>query len=261
MIYLIFLLFYSVFLTTKMGLQHFSFTHFLGHSAWSGGGPICFWGARRSALRTFTSLGEIMKTGLGLSISLAIVFALFWGTPSHAAPDNSKELCEQKVKNYVLSDRIYDLDAQVRRDITSDERATLRKVHLSQCMLSAQELSTYWDNKSAEERADFFSNYERIDRIVTQDIYDSVFPNRQSVYTRESFLKSAVAFPMLCGEDDETDETCKREFATMFAHWLQETSGLQYLSECNSQTGCTDYIDTTAYFYNPEGQLSNPSSQ
>lgn len=205
-----------------------------------------------------------MKIALGVFVSLVIVFSLFGAAQvqavqTQAAPATSKELCEQKVDNYVLNDRILEWDTLVTRDITSEELATLRSVHLSQCMLTKQELTSYWDDKSEAERSAFFTNYDRIKGIVTQDIFDNLFPKRQPVYTRESFLKSAVAFPMLCGEDGETDETCKREFATMFAHWLQETSGLQSLSECgNEQTGCTEYLDTGGYFYNPEGQEATP---
>ena len=197
-----------------------------------------------------------MRTRDRLNIFLlvfAVILAAPWLTATALAdaPATSKELCQQKIGAYVLPSIIRDNPNAAIRDVTPDDLNTLRRVFTSQCMLSFDELSLYWNGKSEAERAAFFTNYSRISSIITDDLFNFIFPNRQSVYTRESFIKSAMAFPALCGEDGETDETCKREFATMFAHWLQETSGLQALTEGNCVSGgCENYLDIGGYFYN-----------
>lgn len=184
------------------------------------------------------------------------------GSALGAEPSTSRELCEQRVGNAVLSDKIRDSATAPIRDVTADDLARLQRVMRSQCMLSAQELSAYWDGKTTEQRAAFFNNYDAVGRAVTAELFDSIFPNRQAVYTHEGFLRSAMAFPMLCGEDGESLETCKREFATMFAHWLQETSGLQYLWEGANGAcrfgGCSSYVYDTSYFFNEESVKENP---
>jgi hypothetical protein len=184
------------------------------------------------------------------------------GTAQGAAPSTSRELCEQRVENAVLSNKIRDSATSPIRDVTADDLERLRRVMRSQCMLSRQELATYWDGKTAAERSAFFSNHDRISSAITAKIFESIFPNRQAIYTYDNFLRSAMAFPMLCGEDGESVETCKREFATMFAHWLQETSGLQYLWEGADGAcrfgGCPSYVYDKAYFYNEESVKENP---
>jgi hypothetical protein len=184
------------------------------------------------------------------------------GTAQGAAPSNSLELCEQRVESAVLSDKIRDSATSPIRDVTPDDLARLRRVMRSQCMLSARELSIYWDGKTEAERSAFFSNYDSISSAITAEIFESIFPNRQAVYTYDNFLRSAMAFPMLCAEEGESVEACKREFATMFAHWLQETSGLQYLWEGPDGAcrygGCSSYVYDDAYFYNEESVKANP---
>lgn len=89
--------------------------------------------------------------------------------------------------------------------------------------------------------------------MVTETVFDQIFPpsNRNAAYTFSRFLRAAAAVPYLCDETNETDETCKRELATMFAHWSQETGQLRVLTEGNClQGGCDSYLSTTAYFFN-----------
>lgn len=197
-----------------------------------------------------------------LFVVVAIVVAPWLARPAMAdAPATSKDLCQQKVGGYALPAIIRDSPTAAIRAVTLDDLYKLRRVLNSQCMLSADELARFWNGKEEAERAVFFSNYDRINRAITNEVFNSIFPNRVSVYTRESFIKSAMAFPSLCGEDGETDETCKREFATMFAHWLQETSGLQYLNESGCASGvCSSYLDVNGYFYNAYAPGSYPAT-
>ncbi len=194
-------------------------------------------------------------------ITATLLLAAALTCPGNATA-TSKELCEQKVQAAVLSDKIRDSPTAAIRDVTDQDLQKLRRVMLSQCMLSAEELSTNWDGKSASERAAFFNNYTRISGIVTESLFNTQFPNRNAAYTHEVFLKSAMAFPMLCGEEGQTDETCKREFATMFAHWMQETSGLQYLTEGScTNGGCASYLDKKGYFYNQYVDQDSPNPE
>ncbi|MEI6414695.1 MAG: chitinase [Pseudomonadota bacterium] len=171
----------------------------------------------------------------------------------------SKELCQQKVAGYALSNQIRDSATDPIRDVTASDRAKLTRVLNSQCLLNAEEMATHWNGKSEAERAAFFTNYTRINNTVTDAIFNNIFPNRQAAYTRAAFIKSAVAFPALCGEDNESDNTCQREFATLFAHWLQETSGLAYLTEGQCVSGgCASYLYDTSYFYNSKVNSASP---
>ncbi|CAK0770684.1 exported hypothetical protein [Gammaproteobacteria bacterium] len=205
---------------------------------------------------------NLMKRGAGPLIwplaAIGLLFLLL-ATGSALAATTSKALCQEKVAGYALSSKIRDSAFDPIRDVTTADREKLTRVLNSQCMLNADEMALYWNGKSETERAGFFSNYTRINAIVTDAIFNSIFPRRQSAYTREAFVKSAVAFPALCGEDNETDDTCKREFATMFAHWLQETSGLIYLTEGNcASTPCDSYLDPVTYFYNSQVNSASP---
>lgn len=66
-------------------------------------------------------------------------------------------------------------------------------------------------------------NVKRVERVLTQDQWDYLFPVANKIYTRDAFLKAAGKFAGFCGEEGESDETCKRELAALFANWAQET--------------------------------------
>ena len=70
-------------------------------------------------------------------------------------------------------------------------------------------------------------NVQRIQRVFTEDMWDAGFPQADAIYTYDNFLKAAGKFPQFCNETNlsgyNKDQTCKRELATLFAHWGQET--------------------------------------
>jgi len=202
------------------------------------------------------------------AVCAAFVYLFCAGGPQVAdaadPPATSREYCENLASSYKFPDKIQDETSQTYavRDITQADKDALLQVLRSQCMLDAEAMATYWDGKTEAERKAFFSNYETIAGVVTADVFGRIFPNRRPEYTWDSFIKSAVAFPYLCGEDGESEDTCKREFATMFAHWWQETSGLTALSEGScDQGGCSSYLDQTSYFYNGEAAEPTPQPQ
>ena len=65
--------------------------------------------------------------------------------------------------------------------------------------------------------------------IITKEVFDgTLFKVKNELYTYEGFLKAVSKFPAFCddnaldGWDDK--EVCKKELATLFAHFVQETS-------------------------------------
>merc|ERR1712176_996465 len=71
------------------------------------------------------------------------------------------------------------------------------------------------------------ANVWRVKSFFTQESWNVGFPLADPVYTYDNFLKAVGKFPAFCGESNLDDlsleETCKREVATLFAHWGQET--------------------------------------
>ena len=183
-------------------------------------------------------------------LAAAALVALAAG-PAIAQPASSKDLCEQKIASYVLNKQIIDPDTgQPGGAMTPEQEAALKRVMKSSCMLSLKELEENWE-KHADNPGEFFSNHQAVTSAVTEEIFNEVFPNRAAPYTYENFVKSAMSFPALCGEEGEDEETCKREFATMFAHWMQETSRLRYQCECGDCPNPANEDCPTSEFANP----------
>jgi len=193
-----------------------------------------------------------------VALSGVVVILGAWGAGERAAAaSTSQQFCSELVDSSVFSPKIQATDDPYTiRDTTDADIVSLKRVLRSQCMLDMQTLNANWDGKTEAEREAFFSNYSRVKRVVTSAVFDKIFPGRNAAYTLERFLKATAAFPYLCAEDGETDDTCKREFATMFAHWLQETSGLIYLNEC-SNNNCTKYLNTVNYLFTAASDLPN----
>ena len=70
-------------------------------------------------------------------------------------------------------------------------------------------------------------NVQRVARLFTADDWARGFPIANEVYSHEEFLKAVAKFPGFCSESNldgwSIDEVCKKEMATIFAHWGQET--------------------------------------
>jgi chitodextrinase len=68
------------------------------------------------------------------------------------------------------------------------------------------------------------TNVKRVKRVMSEDSFDDdLFPEKKSIYTYDGFLKAVSMYPKFCDEDDldnyTADEACKRELATLFAHF------------------------------------------
>jgi len=98
-------------------------------------------------------------------------------------------------------------------------------------------------------------NVKRVSSLFSAADWSVGFPLANPVYTYKNFLKAVAKFPKFCNETNKAgqslDQTCKRELATLFAHWGQETGkrstsdgefwkqGLYYLEEIRC-SGTTD---------------------
>jgi len=64
-------------------------------------------------------------------------------------------------------------------------------------------------------------------RLFTKADWDRGFPQANSVYSWDEFLKAVAKFPAFCNESElanwSVDDICKRSMSTLFAHWGQET--------------------------------------
>lgn len=67
------------------------------------------------------------------------------------------------------------------------------------------------------------ANVKLVKKFLTDEKWEWFFPFRDEFYTLDGFLKAVGKFPAFCGENnrDWSDlETCKREVATLFAHFV-----------------------------------------
>lgn len=71
------------------------------------------------------------------------------------------------------------------------------------------------------------ANVQRVTRLFTAADWSRGFPLANPVYSWDEFLKAVAKFPGFCSESYldgwSIDDVCKREMATLFAHWGQET--------------------------------------
>lgn len=99
-------------------------------------------------------------------------------------------------------------------------------------MQSVKDTIRTLDNASVEQiepgRASNPANVKRVEGILKESDWEYLFPLRAKDYSYSNFLKAVGKFPALCdtykdGRDSEA--ICRKELATMFAHFAQETGG------------------------------------
>lgn len=85
----------------------------------------------------------------GLVTAAALFLILCAPCPARAqSPATSKELCQTRVDAVVFPSQIRTPPDQAIRAITDVDRATLKRVLRSQCLLTANDMATYWDNQT-----------------------------------------------------------------------------------------------------------------
>jgi len=99
-------------------------------------------------------------------------------------------------------------------------------------MASVKETIKTLDNAQVEMiepgRAANPDNVKRVEGIVKASDWEYLFPMRAESYTYSNFLKAVGKFPALCktyNDGRDSDAICRKELATMFAHFAQETGG------------------------------------
>ena len=99
-------------------------------------------------------------------------------------------------------------------------------------MASVKETIQTLDNAQVEliepGRAANPDNVKRVEGIVKASDWEYLFPLRAQAYTYSNFLKAVGKFPALCktyNDGRDSDAICRKELATMFAHFAQETGG------------------------------------
>lgn len=68
-------------------------------------------------------------------------------------------------------------------------------------------------------------NVKRVEKIVSERLFDELFPVRNKAYTYKDFLRSIGTFPAYCKDytdGRDSDMICRRILAASFAHYAQE---------------------------------------
>ena len=89
------------------------------------------------------------------------------------------------------------------------------------------------------------TNVKNVERILTKQVFEEVFPNRNPAYTYANLLKAIGKFPSVCA----SLTTCRRTLAAMLAHIQQETAGLFYTEEIEKNDYCAEWTAWVAEAY------------
>ncbi len=99
-------------------------------------------------------------------------------------------------------------------------------------MKSVKDTIRTLDNAQVEQiepgRAANPANVKRVEAILKESDWEYLFPLRAKDYSYSNFLKAVGKFPALCdtyNDGRDSEAICRKELATMFAHFAQETGG------------------------------------
>lgn len=149
-----------------------------------------------------------------------------------------------------------------RRDAEAAEAAKTASPLFQQIKASVRTLDTASVEAVVPGRPANPVNVRRVERLLTANDWQLLFPMRDASYSYTRFLQAVAKFPAICGDYGDgrnADAICSKGLATMFAHFVQETGahdpgsptqqwrqGLYFLREA----GCSD--SGTACGYNAE---------
>ena len=88
-------------------------------------------------------------------------------------------------------------------------------------------------------------NVRNVELILTEQIFEEIFPKRNAAYTYTNFLKAIGKFPSVCA----SATTCPRILAALLAHIQQETGGLVYTEEIQKRDYCAAWTPWVADAY------------
>ncbi len=148
------------------------------------------------------------------------------------------------------------------KEAQADEAAKTSSTLFQQIKASIRTLDTAAVEAVQPGRAANPINVKRVERIVSNTDWQTLFAIRDASYTYTRFLQAIAKFPAVCDDYSDgrnADAICRKGLATMFAHFAQETGahdpgspipqwrqGLYFLREA----GCRD--DDTSCGYNAE---------
>ncbi|KAG6540091.1 hypothetical protein Mapa_018546 [Marchantia paleacea] len=80
--------------------------------------------------------------------------------------------------------------------------------------------------------------------VISEDMYNQLFPNRNAIYTYQNFVEAGNSYPTIGTEGSREQQL--REIAAFAAHVQQETAGLFFIREIDQSS---DYCDGTNQQY------------
>ncbi|MDK9354912.1 glycoside hydrolase family 19 protein [Lelliottia sp. V106_10] len=113
-------------------------------------------------------------------------------------------------------------------DLNKKEASLTQNPLMQEVKASIRTLDNDSVEKIAPGRTENPANVKRVEKILSRDQWDYIFPLRAPEYSYENFLKAIGKFPAVCGtysDGRDSDAICRKGLATMFAHFAQETGG------------------------------------
>lgn len=100
----------------------------------------------------------------------------------------------------------------------------------------------------------------RVTSALSQATWDSIFPNADSFYTYDGFIRAVSRWPYFCGEandadvdDDDLDafwyNSCKVELATFLAHARYHSEDLTLLENSNNNSQWSQFAAVSGVSY------------
>lgn len=90
------------------------------------------------------------------------------------------------------------------------------------------------------------ANVQRVAGVFNEETFNSWLPNKNAIYTYDSFLRAVGKFPAFCGESNSStyseDDYCKRELSAFFTHVYHSSNGMSEVKDpaCADSTSVTD---------------------
>eukprot|EP01055_Gregarina_sp_Pseudo9_P005214 Gregarina_sp_Pseudo_9__5213@NODE_577_length_2556_cov_206_835518_g546_i0_p1_GENE_NODE_577_length_2556_cov_206_835518_g546_i0NODE_577_length_2556_cov_206_835518_g546_i0_p1_ORF_typecomplete_len715_score196_47Glyco_hydro_19/PF00182_19/6_3e10CBM_5_12_2/PF14600_6/0_14CBM_5_12_2/PF14600_6/1_1e04CBM_5_12_2/PF14600_6/7_7e03_NODE_577_length_2556_cov_206_835518_g546_i0812225 len=114
-------------------------------------------------------------------------------------------------------------------------------------------------------RAENPDNVHLAEKVVPQNLFDTLFPVRDRFYTYANFLRAVATFPGVCATQVDTgvdpEQLCRRFLATMFAHWLKQTGAYRADLTYRGASHDASHVNSRADEIYPEGSVLSPINQ
>ena len=122
-----------------------------------------------------------------------------------------------------------------------------------------QRIQSTWTSVGHSSTYMLMPNVERVMSVFPETKFNAWFPDRNAIYTYDSFLRAVGKFPAFCNEGNTIDAgvACKRELAALFAHIYYESNGLSEIEDptCAASISVADCGFKTVGVTSPESSL------